>query len=125
MAPSKYPSSPVPGRASPFAGGGRSGAKVRHGVEQSAESIENRFDRKAPRLTLQSPVRSGLKDGVGEKTKGVEKTVSIKRFPKPPANAWGGTNLSKKIVDGELKNSNSKKGRGVDETAPFTKLGGE
>ena len=66
-----------------------------------------------------------MNDGVGEKTKGGEKTVSIKRFPKPPANAWGGTTLSKKIVDGGIKNSNSKKGRGVDETAPFTKLGGE
>ena len=76
-------------------------------------------------MTLQSPVRTGLNDGVGEKTKGGEKTVSIKRFPKLPANAWGGTNLSKKIVDGELKNSNSKKGRGVVETAPFTKFEGE
>ena len=35
----------------------------------------------------------------------------------------GGDDLIKKIVDGEIKNNNnSKKGRGVVETAPFTKF---
>ena len=50
--------------------------------------------------------------------------MSIKRFPKPPANVWGGANLLKKIADGKIINTNSKTGRGVGETAPVAKIGG-